>query len=85
MSQMSGETRGNPGNRELGDDWVTDEARLLAKISNQLADLQETAARFEHHAERLGAEFLPAVRGLVGRRTTQAAAKAGALFKGGRA
>lgn len=43
------------------DPLVTDEARLLARVSNQLADLQKTADRFE----AAFSEFMPALRQLT--------------------
>lgn len=59
------------------DGWVTDEARLLAGISDQLAAIQGTLDRLELGA----AEFVPALRSMMGRRMTKAAASAAELFR----
>lgn len=51
------------GNQKTTGEYTTDEARLLAKISDQLADLQQLA----HKIDTVAGEFLPAARGLLAR------------------
>lgn len=74
MSETPSETARNP---RAADGYVSDEARLLAKISDQLADLQATADRMENGAR----EFLPAARAWLGKRTTKAAMSAADMFR----
>lgn len=51
------------GNHRITADNVSEEARLLATISDQLADLQQLA----HKIDSVAGEFLPAARRLLER------------------
>lgn len=66
MPQTPDETGGNPATT----------AQWLEKISGQLAQLQQTADRFE----AVGNEFLPLARRLAGKRAAKATAAAAGLF-----
>jgi len=60
------------GNRQITDDYVTDEARLLDEIRDQLAGISSQIGQLTDmasRAERAAGEFLPAARKfLSGRR-----------------
>lgn len=58
---------------------MTDEARLLAHVSNQLADLQASVTRLERGAE----EFVPHLRQLVTNKAVRAAGAAATMFRRG--
>jgi hypothetical protein len=79
MSSFPSETAGCPANTgRPPDQWVTDEARLLARISGQLDTLQSSVDRIESGAT----EFLPWLRSIMGRRSARAAARAADMFRG---
>jgi hypothetical protein len=78
MSSFPSETAGYPANTGPADGWVTDEARLLAKIVGQLETLQSSVDRIESGAT----EFLPWLRSIMGRRSARAAARASDMFRG---
>ena len=79
MPETPPETKSN---RRPPDDFLSDEARLLDLISQQLAGLQETLNRLERRADQAAGEFLPALRHLLGRRAARAAASASSMFRG---
>ena len=64
---------------ETRDYRETDPVRVLERISDQLAGIQGSLDRLELGA----AEFVPAVRDLLGKRATRAAASAAGIFRRG--
>ena len=68
------------------DGWITDEARLLSEVVGHLAGISDQIAALQATADRLelgAVEFLPALRDLLSRRMTKAAASAASIFHRG--